>query len=391
MSTVIILTGAGNWTVPVDWNDAANTIERIGGGGGGGAAAVSIGVSGASGGGGGGGAYNVDSNVTLSGTVSYSCGAAGAASSGSGGGNGGATTFGSLASAPGGNGGTDAASDVSAGAGGTGGSGTGTGGNGGNGQVSAGLSDGGGGGGAAGPSNGNAGSTPNGGQGDGSAGGAGAGGAGQNGGNGSELGGGAVGAGGGAGGGSGANSAGAAGNYGAGGGGAGAKTVAGTVGTPTPGSAGVIVITYTSAANITQTPASVEAVNQYQSTRVRSGAAVTAGMPVYQSAVINPTWLPATAAGNTIQSGNIACGIALDSAPGANQSFTVWQSGTINLGASLTEGETYVVSPYVAAGNICPIKYLTTNNYVTILGVALDQNNMASPPGGVFPSAAQHS
>ena len=38
MSTKIILTATGtnNWTVPVDWNNAANSIEVIGAGGDGG-------------------------------------------------------------------------------------------------------------------------------------------------------------------------------------------------------------------------------------------------------------------------------------------------------------------------------------------------------------------
>src|SRR5262249_7515918 len=50
-------TGARTWTVPFDWNSAANTIEAIGGGGNN----VTSGVFG----GGGGGAYAKSNNVSL--------------------------------------------------------------------------------------------------------------------------------------------------------------------------------------------------------------------------------------------------------------------------------------------------------------------------------------
>jgi hypothetical protein len=53
-------TGAGSWSIPADWNDAANTIECIGGGGGGRTPGA------AGGGGGGGGAYASVSNLNFS-------------------------------------------------------------------------------------------------------------------------------------------------------------------------------------------------------------------------------------------------------------------------------------------------------------------------------------
>src|SRR5262249_43998949 len=112
-NTVVFLTttGAGQtWTVPADWNDAANTIEAIGGGGGG---EATVGLS--NGGyGGGGGEYRAISNVsatTLGGVgnaVSFSIGTGGAGgTSGSNGSNGGDTTFNtSTLIAKGGHGGT---------------------------------------------------------------------------------------------------------------------------------------------------------------------------------------------------------------------------------------------------------------------------------------------
>jgi hypothetical protein len=256
MSTVIILTSASSspWTVPSDWNPAANTIERIGGGGGGGNSAQAATTAGGGGGGGGGG-YRIDSNVALSGTVAFAVGSGGARSTGGGAGvNGGATTFTGLTSTPGGTGGTDATT-TAGGAGGAGGAGSKTGGTGGTGATGNAVNiytGGGGGGGAAGPSNGTIGGNGSasssvspitgyvgaGGRGDGSSGGAGgttgAGSAG------TELGGGSAGSGGGGCG----TAAGTGGAYGAGGGG-GTAVTNNTAGNGANGANGVIIITYT--------------------------------------------------------------------------------------------------------------------------------------------------
>lgn len=50
------------------------------------------------------------------------------------------------------------------------------------------------------------------------------------------------------------------------------------------------------------------------------------------------------------------------------------KSGPINLGATLTAGETYVVS--ATAGGIAPIADATTGWYVTILGVASSSSQL---------------
>ncbi len=70
--TQTILTEGNTWTVPLDWDNASNTIEVIGGGGAG--WTDTAGTNGA--GGGGGGAYSKSVNVTLSAgaTVSYNIG-----------------------------------------------------------------------------------------------------------------------------------------------------------------------------------------------------------------------------------------------------------------------------------------------------------------------------
>lgn len=66
-ATVIFLTSGTSWTVPIDWNDASNTVECVGSGG-----------TGAFHVGGPGGAYAKRSNVALppGGTVSYAVGTA---------------------------------------------------------------------------------------------------------------------------------------------------------------------------------------------------------------------------------------------------------------------------------------------------------------------------
>jgi hypothetical protein len=58
--TTVVLTGVGVWSLPADWNDAANTIEIYGAGGTG-----ATGTAGRSGGGGGGGAYVKATNIPL--------------------------------------------------------------------------------------------------------------------------------------------------------------------------------------------------------------------------------------------------------------------------------------------------------------------------------------
>ena len=72
MTTVVFLTIASSspWTVPGDWDNAANTIEGLGSGGQGYTEGFGNGA-----GGGGGGAYAKAVNVTLSGTVAFVVGA----------------------------------------------------------------------------------------------------------------------------------------------------------------------------------------------------------------------------------------------------------------------------------------------------------------------------
>lgn len=75
--TVVYLTTASSspWTVPADWNNAANTVECIGAGGG------SVVFSVDSSQGGNGGSYAIVTNLTLTGTIAFVVGAGGTPSS----------------------------------------------------------------------------------------------------------------------------------------------------------------------------------------------------------------------------------------------------------------------------------------------------------------------
>lgn len=166
-NAVVVLTSttSASWTVPSDWDSAANTIHLIGGGGGG-AAGIGSTNNRAGGGGGGGGGYTKLTNQTLTpgASISYQAGASGAGSSIGNGSAGSTTSWNSGAStAGGGSGGQVSATPTSAGGAGGVGS-TYNGGDGGAGATSttASTGNGGGGGGGAGGPNGNGGAGGNG-------------------------------------------------------------------------------------------------------------------------------------------------------------------------------------------------------------------------------------
>src|SRR4051812_37234630 len=122
-------------------------------------------------------------------------------------------------------------------------------------------------------------------------------------------------------------------------------------------------------ADITITAANIVATN---SATVKasgtSGAAITAGQSVYLDPSTS-TVKPAKAdSASTTNAPNIV-GVALDSAPGANQPITYAVGGDVTYGGGLTQGQVYVVSAAVA-GNIAPYSDLAATNFVAVLGVA---------------------
>lgn len=120
-------------------------------------------------------------------------------------------------------------------------------------------------------------------------------------------------------------------------------------------------------ANLSQTAANVAIGSAITRTRVvQAGETIAQGQPVYLKTSDSKYWkADANASADTAK----AVGIALT--PASANGYLVIQEGSgglINLGATLTVGETYVVS--ATAGAIAPIGDLTTGDYPCILGVA---------------------
>jgi len=119
-------------------------------------------------------------------------------------------------------------------------------------------------------------------------------------------------------------------------------------------------------ANLTQTAANVGVGDLRSRIRpVTAGEAITQGMPVYESA---GKWYQCDA---NVQAASQATAIAQSAASGDGASFIISEGAgcRINLGATLTVGETYVVS--ATKGAVCPIGDLTTGDYPCHLGVAV--------------------
>jgi len=69
----------------------------------------------------------------------------------------------------------------------------------------------------------------------------------------------------------------------------------------------------------------------------------------------------------------------------------LFTSGVINLGATLTVGEQYGVSANTnTAGHICPMSDLNAGKFISFLGIAQSNVNLATPSSGVFASNTNH-
>jgi len=95
-----------------------------------------------------------------------------------------------------------------------------------------------------------------------------------------------------------------------------------------------------------------------------AGESVTAGQVTYHDTADDNHLKKASNASATLAK---VKGIALNNAADG-QPITVHTSGPLDLGATLTVGENYVVSD--TAGGIAPISDLGSGDYVSILGVA---------------------
>lgn len=119
-------------------------------------------------------------------------------------------------------------------------------------------------------------------------------------------------------------------------------------------------------ADITVTAANVLFVSGTKNKIYDAGETITAGMVVYLKASDNE-WYKAQKDGTAAESGSgVSLGIALNGASDG-QPLAVCTAGVVNMGATLTVGETYIVS--ATAGGVAPIADVSTH-YLTILGYA---------------------
>ena len=114
--------------------------------------------------------------------------------------------------------------------------------------------------------------------------------------------------------------------------------------------------------------------------RGTAGDTITAGMPLYKDSTDSDSLKPAD---HDAEASAACVGIALHGAsdgqpieyllPGTDATASV-----INMGATLTVGEIYVVS--TNAGGVAPEGDLGSNDYVTVLGVAKTAANLEFRP-----------
>lgn len=118
-------------------------------------------------------------------------------------------------------------------------------------------------------------------------------------------------------------------------------------------------------ANVSITASAVKTSSSSSNLKVAgiSGAAFTAGQPLYQA--VNGKLAPC--GNNAVAPANTLKGIALDSCPGADQPcFYCPADANFEPGFTPTEGETYVVSSDVGA--ICPLSDLGSADTVNYVG-----------------------
>jgi hypothetical protein len=111
-----------------------------------------------------------------------------------------------------------------------------------------------------------------------------------------------------------------------------------------------------------------------------AGATITAGQSIYKDSTDNKIKL---ADADSSLATAAAVGISLNGASD-DQPIQYQSSGDIDIGATLTVGEIYLVSD--TAGRIAPEADVGSGGWVTILGVATATDNLKM---GLFASSAQ--
>lgn len=123
-------------------------------------------------------------------------------------------------------------------------------------------------------------------------------------------------------------------------------------------------------ADLTITAANVSPVAGYQFEDMTAGVAITAGDVIYKDSSDSLAKLADCDGAAALA---VVKGIALNDAA-VTQPVRVQTAGDLDVGATLTVGEIYVLSG--TAGNICPEGDLATNDKVCILGVATAADNL---------------
>lgn len=126
-------------------------------------------------------------------------------------------------------------------------------------------------------------------------------------------------------------------------------------------------------ADISITAANVVRVSGETDTKL-AGETITAGQPLYTSSSDGKFY---KADNNDTAAKAQVTHIALNGGAAGQPIVGAKPDSIVNMGATLTVGETYIVSSNV--GNVAPIADISTN-YVTILGVALTAANLYFKP-----------
>jgi len=124
-------------------------------------------------------------------------------------------------------------------------------------------------------------------------------------------------------------------------------------------------------ADLTVTAANVAEGSGAKKTTGTAGATITAGQTVYKDAADSNKIKLADA--DLSQAASTVVGIALHAAL-SGQPITYQTDGQLDVGATLTVGEIYVLSG--TAGGIAPVADLAASDWVVILGVALATDNL---------------
>ena len=125
-------------------------------------------------------------------------------------------------------------------------------------------------------------------------------------------------------------------------------------------------------ADITVTAANVQEVAGASTQTVTYGATITQGQSLYLDTSVDK-WKLADCDSTAATAGSGGVAIALTSGADGQKGIIV-TSGNVDLGATLTVGEIYVLSGN--AGGIAPEGDLASNDYVVVLGVATAADNL---------------